>query len=150
LELYKEYAKKLIDEELAGKEENASENVISSKDEETFPNLSNKSSNMEPEENKKENSTQLRSSIRKKEQVPISTQKVSFNVGDTEGTKDNENEKNIEIEGRPTLHTNNLTPHMENKIRNSIKLLENDIKTLEITQVLEKKLNGFTEFTLFF
>lgn len=142
MELYKEYAKKLIDEELAGKqEETTSDNLLPLKEEKPdneIPPPVHKPTTELLEEPKKDNA--LRSSIRKKDQMSISTQKVSFHLGDmNEGTKEaQENEKVNEGELRVS-HGNNLTPHMENKIRNSIKLLENDIKTLEISQVKIKR-----------
>ena len=82
----------------------------------------------------------LTSSIRKKDQMLISNQKVSFHLneinegGGSEGN-DKENEKNNENNEEIRVSHSNLAPHIENKIRNSIKLLENDIKTLEIAQV---------------
>ena len=142
MELYKEYAKKLIDEELAGKqEENTSDNSLAFKEEKPDKEISipvQKAPSELLEEPKKDNS--LRSIIRKKDQMSISTQKVSFHLGEmNEGTKEaQENEKVNEGELRVS-HGNNLTPHMENKIRNSIKVLENDIKTLEISQVNIKR-----------
>ena len=144
MELYKEYAKKLIDEELAGKqEENTSDNSLALKEEKSDKEITipvHKAPSELLEEPKKDKDNALRSSIRKKDQMSISTQKVSFHLGDmNEGGKEaQENEKVSEVELRVS-HGNNLTPHMENKIRNSIKLLENDIKTLEISQVNIKR-----------
>ena len=144
MELYKEYAKKLIDEELAGKqEENTSDNSLALKEEKSDKEITipvHKDPSELLEEPKKDKDNALRSSIRNKDQMSISTQKVSFHLGDmNEGGKEaQENEKVSEVELRVS-HGNNLTPHMENKIRNSIKLLENDIKTLEISQVNIKR-----------
>lgn len=120
LDLYKDYAKKLIEEELEGKEEVPSEEklpVNEEKPSETNPIV------------KKES---LRSSIRKKE--AISTQKVSFQ-DPAEVEKEKENEKNNDNIEEVKLINTNLAPQLEMKIRNSIRLLENDIKTLDLVHV---------------
>lgn len=69
----------------------------------------------------------------------ISAQKVSFHLSEINDLKDNqekENEKNNENSEELKLIRNSLSPQIEIKIRNSIKLLENDIKTLELTHVI--------------
>lgn len=85
---------------------------------------------------KQKKNENLRSSIKKKEQINISHQKVCFQVEQVGASKENiENEKNNDtIEEVKVVH-NNLAPHIENKIRNSIRLLENDIKSLEVIHV---------------
>lgn len=80
----------------------------------------------------KKESISLRSSIRKKE--AISTQKVSFQ-DPAEMEKEKENEKNNDNIEEVKLINTNLAPQLEMKIRNSIRLLENDIKTLDLVHV---------------
>ena len=148
LELYKDYAKKLIDEELSGKEENENEEneqineEKAIKDQLTLINPTNINDQELEGESKKEGT--MNSSIKKKDRVTISNQKVSFQIEDKDNSKENlekDNEKpNEHTEEIKTIsHNNTLAPHIENKIRNSIKLLENDIKTLEKAQVLNFK-----------
>jgi len=142
LELYKDYAKKLIDEELSGKEEKENDEETEQLNEErpiknrlTILNPTNLDNHELEGESKKE--AIMTSSIKKKERMTISNQKVIFQIDDKDilNEEEKDNKKPIE-EIKTTSHNNTLAPHIENKIRNSIKLLENDIKNLERAQVL--------------
>lgn len=68
----------------------------------------------------------------------ISAQKVSFHISEMKEMKDNQDKENEKTNDNPEelkIIRNSLSPHIEIKIRNSIKLLENDIKTLELAHV---------------